>query len=93
MLTGVGAVRVPEHLRVVVGVLVDESGRDVLTRRVDDAIGVTIQLPDGGDDAVRHADIGDTGGRTGAIDHGAPADQQIKRRHCDLPNSWRPPAP
>jgi hypothetical protein len=69
---------VPEQLRVVVGVGVDEAGRDDLAGRVDDLGRVLGDVADGDDAAVTNADVGAPRGRAGAVDHRAAADHDVE---------------
>jgi len=74
---------VPQELGVVVGVEVHESRADDPALGVDRPGGGLVGAADGGDPSVAHADIGDGGRRTGAVDHGAAPEQQIE--HVSAP--------
>src|SRR5690606_19448797 len=75
-----GDLRIPGHLRVVVGVDVDEAGRDQLAARVDLlAAGREIGI-DGDDLAVTDPDVGATPGGAGSVDHRAAANHDIEAR-------------
>ena len=77
--------RIPEHLRVVMGVNVDEPRRHDLTRRVDHVAPIEID-PDLGDAAVGDRHLGSPSGLAGAIHERAAFDDQICA-HAALP--WR----
>ena len=85
------AVGVPEQLRVVVRVVVDEAGRDVQPGRVDHPVGLGFpQLADRGDDPVLDADVGAHPGAALSVEHRAVLDQDGELRHCrDLFLPWR----
>ncbi len=68
---------VPGRLTVIVGVDVDEAGRDEEAARVDLILAGRCDLADGGDDAVVDGDIALEGRRAGAIDNGAVADDEV----------------
>ncbi len=70
---------VPEHLRVEVGVDVDEAGRDDLAGGVDALrrLGVG-EVGDGGDAVADDADIGAPTRRVGAVDHVAAGDDDVE---------------
>ena len=75
--------RIPEHLRVVVGVDVEEPGRDVAAGRVDH--GVAGEVVAHRDDApVVHGHVGAAGGRAGAVDHGAPSHDDVSVHRSPL---------
>ena len=63
--------RIPEHLRVVVRVDVDEAGRDRAARRVELALAAEVRA-DLGDHAVGDRDVGDAPGRAAAVEDGSP---------------------
>ena len=68
--------RVPEHLRVVVRVDVDEPGSDDVPAGVEHALAVEVGA-DRGDLAVADGDVGTRAGRAGAVDDGAALDDEI----------------
>ena len=69
--------RVPEQLGVVVRVQVDEARRERLPLCVNGFRGLFVDVADGDDPPVTHADVAATGGRAGAVDDLSVADQQI----------------
>ena len=71
------AERVPEDLRVHVGVAVDEAGGDDQAVGVDDLARALADAPDGGDAAVAHGDVGAMARQAGAVDQHAVLDQQV----------------
>ena len=75
--------RIPEHLRVVVRVDVDEAGRDRAARRVELRLAAQVRA-DLADHAVRDRDVGDAAGRAGAVEDGSAADDEVSR-HRSLP--------
>ena len=81
--------RVPRDLAVVVGVHVDEAGRD------DEAGGVElfstrlVDGADGGDAAVVDGDVGEHGGSPATVDHRSVADHEIV--HVAFPPKGRHP--
>ena len=60
--------RVPGELGVVVGVAVDDAGRQREAVAGDGLAGSAEIVADGGDDAIAHGDIGADGRRPGAVD-------------------------
>ena len=73
---------VPNGLRIIVRVNVDETGRDKLASRVNFLGGGAFDLADGDDHAVLNGNVGGEWGSTGTIDNGAVAhDQIIMSRH------------
>ena len=72
-----GAVRVPADLRVEVGVDVDEPGRDRRALRVDLAVSPAVDLAQGGDDAVRNAQIAGAAFAAAAVYEGAAANHEV----------------
>ncbi len=70
--------RVPEQLRVVVGVQVDEARRQRLPLRVNGFRGWLIDVADRDDPSVADADVAVTGGCAGAVDDLGVADQQVE---------------
>jgi hypothetical protein len=69
--------RIPVELHVVVGVDVDEAGRDDEAVRVDDAACVVRDAADRGDSPVAHRDVGGVGGQAGSVDDAAAADHEV----------------
>ena len=65
--------RIPEHLRVHVGVAVDEAGRDDVPFGVDDLFRGLADFADRGDPAARDADVGAIARQPRAVDDGAVA--------------------
>ena len=72
---------VPGGLAVVVGVDVDEAGRDERAVGVDLLAAAAVDRPDLGDDAVGDGDVGGAGRRAGAVDDGAPSDDEVVCGH------------
>ena len=68
---------VPCRLAVVVGVDVDEAGRDEGAVGVELAAATLVDDADLGDDAAVDGDVGRAGGRTRAVDHSTGADDEI----------------
>src|SRR5205085_11306025 len=68
---------VPGRLAVVMGMDVDEAGRDEVPAGVDLLRAATLDLADSCDAAVPDGDVRLTGGRAGAIRQGAAADDEI----------------
>ena len=82
MPAGEGAVRVPEHLRVVVGVEVDEAGGDVEAVRVEDLARVARRdAANFGDDPVLDGDVRAIPRHAGSVEDGAAANEPIVDRH------------
>ena len=82
--------RVPEDRGVEVSMDVDEPGRDIGTRRIQHPLTLWTQArPDLGDPSAADPDVGRAGGRAGAVDQRAPADQEIG--HVSLPGSVTKP--
>ena len=79
--------RVPEQLRVVVGVRVDEPGRQDEVGAVDRARGGVVDVADRDDAPVGHRDVGHPARRTRAVDHRRPPNDQI--RHVPTPSHRR----
>jgi hypothetical protein len=75
---------VPYRLRIVVGVDVDEAGRDQLALGVDFLGAAFCDLADHSDAVAGDADIGFDGRTAGAIDDGAAADDQVEFGHWTL---------
>ena len=71
------AERVPEHLGVVVAVVVDEPGRDHPSVGLDDPPGGAVQPSQLHDLAVGDADVAVEGGPAGAVDDAAVLDEQV----------------
>ena len=69
--------RVPEELRVVVRVRVDEPGRDHLTVGVDRALGVAGDLADGDDAPVVDGDVAGERLAAGPVDDEAALDDDV----------------
>ena len=67
----------PDGLAVVVGVQVDEAGRDQQAGRVDLPCRVAVDGADRGDDAVGDRDVADERLAAEAVDDGAVADDQV----------------
>ena len=74
----VGAELVPEHLRVHVGVPVDEAGRDHVAVGVDVGGAALLDATDRGDAAVDDADVGAVRREAGAVDDGPVADDDVE---------------
>ena len=75
---GGAGVGVPEQLGVVVGVQVDEAGRDQQAAGVDDRVGLgrrAVVRRDGDHAVALDEDVGPDGRRTGAVDHRPAADR------------------
>jgi hypothetical protein len=69
---------VPEHLRVVVGVEVDDAGGNDETVGVERSGRRFVDLAHGDDAAVPHAQIAGAGPRPGPVDDGPTGDQEIQ---------------
>ena len=79
---GERAVRVPEHLGVVVGMEIDEAGGDVQALRVQDLARIVRRnASDRGDDPVLDSDVRAIPRHAGSIEDSAVADEPIKGRH------------
>ena len=77
-----GAVRIPEQLRVVMGMQIDEAGRDDQSRGVDRLRGVGgAQPPDFRDAAVLDADVAAKARHPRSVHHHSIANDQIELRH------------
>ena len=73
--------RVPEELRVVVRVRVDEAGRDdEAGRRRPSRSRCSSIVADLDDAAVADTDVGPAAGRAGAVDDGAAPDHEVEHR-------------
>ncbi len=70
---------VPEHLRVHVGVAVDEAGRDHETVGVDLGRTAVADAADEGDPVPDDADVGAVRAEAGTVDDGAVADHEVVR--------------
>ena len=81
--------RVPEQLRVVVGVQVDEAGCERLPFRINGFRGQVIHIADRDDQSVLHPDIAAPGGSAGAVDDLGIANQKIE--HGGLLHVRQPP--
>src|SRR5579885_1858114 len=80
------AVRIPEDLRVVVGVKIDEAGRDDLPRRIDHARGVArAQAAYLGDSPVLDSDITAKPRHPGPVDYHSVANDRVEFRHRPSP--------
>src|SRR6266852_5080223 len=76
------AVRVPEELGVIMGVQIDEAGRDVKSARVDHLFGLMrLKVAELGDLAVLDPDIGPVAWHPSAVDDRTASDDQIELRH------------
>ena len=75
VVAGERAKRVEGHLAVVVGVVVDESGSDNTTARVDLARCRAVQSPHGGDTSVHDTEVSDLRSITRTVDHEAALDE------------------
>ncbi len=72
-------VAAPEQVVVVVGVRVDEAGRDHQARHVDPGVrGGVRQIADGGDAVAAHAQVGAPSRGVAAVDEGAAHEQQVE---------------
>ncbi len=80
--------RVPEHLRVVVGMDVDEAGRDHLAVGFDRARRAIVDLADGRDASVLDCDVRAVPGTPGAVDHRSVADDQIEHDPTIVHRAW-----
>ena len=79
---GDGAIRIPEHLRVVVRVQVHEAGRNDQPARVEHFRGVRcVDGPDRGDAPVLDPDVGLVARGAQPVDDGAALDNSIEFRH------------
>ncbi|CAB4943813.1 unannotated protein [freshwater metagenome] len=73
---------VPPHVRIEVGVRVDEARRDEGTASVEDVVPVGLEVgPDLDDHPFAHPHIGSIGRGTRTVDDGAAGDQQLRRLH------------
>ena len=79
---------VPEHLRVVVRVDVDEARRDDLALGVDRARRLLVDVADRRDPAVADSDVGDPAGRTRAVDDRATADDHVEHDPTIVQPPW-----
>ena len=77
VVAGAGADRVPEHLGVHVRVPVDEAGCHDVPFGVDVVRAALPDAADGGDPAVRDAEVRAIGGRTGPIDDRTVPDDEV----------------
>ncbi len=83
----VGAERVPEHLGVVMGMAVDEAGRDHVPLGIEGLRGaLALEIADRGDQAVADAEVGAIPGQARAVHHRAAANDQVVR-HVVPPES------
>ena len=82
------AERIPRHLRVHVGVAVDEARGDDPMARVDLLASPRVDGADARDTIPTDADVGAVAREPGAIDHGAAANDKVVR-HVGLPASTR----
>ncbi len=85
------AAGIPEQLRVVVRVRIDETGRDDETVGVDRLRRFFADLADLDDLAVTNADVGLARGRTGSVDDSAPANDGVEHHRppqCALRLAW-----
>jgi len=82
-----GAERVPEDLRVHVGVAVDEAGGDDQAVGVHDLACALADPADGGDPPVPHGDVGVVARQAGAIDQHAVLDHEVVGHRPFLPDS------
>jgi hypothetical protein len=76
--------RVPEELGVVVGVRIDDPGRDHETVGVEFGTARLLDFPDGGDAPALNADIGLAGRAPGAIDDRAGPDHIVEHETSDV---------
>jgi hypothetical protein len=74
-----GPERVPEDLRVHVGVPVHEAGRDDLAVGVDLLAGALLDAADGHDAAVTDSHVGAVPGQAGPVDDGPVLDDEVVR--------------
>ena len=84
VIAGAAAHRVPEDLRVHVGVAVDEAGRHDMALGVYHLVRRLGDPADPRDAAVLDADVGPVAGQSGAVDHHAVLDHQIVS-HAEVP--------
>ncbi len=80
-----GAVGVPEHLGVQVGVVVDEAGGDYQPGRVDRPRRAAPQAADRGDLAVPHPHIGEIRRQPRPVYHTTAANEQVVFHSLALP--------
>ena len=80
-----GAQRVPRHLRVVVAVVVDETGRHRQAVGIDGACRRTGDLADFDDLAVLHGKVAAERRHPRTVDDAAITDQQVIRHSCRSP--------
>src|SRR5581483_8150333 len=74
--------RVPEELRVVVRVRIDEPGRDGQAVSVDHLVRRIVEVTEGDDASVAHPDVGPARRRAGAVDDVAAADDEVEHAHA-----------
>jgi hypothetical protein len=74
--------RIPEQLSVVVGVQVDEARCERLSGRINGFRGLLVDITDGNDPPVAHADVAMSGGCACAVDDLGISDEYIQ--HCSL---------
>ncbi len=92
MLRLAGAVGIPKHLRIQMGVMVDKTRRDGQARCVDGAGGAILQPTHFSNFAVFNADIGDKRRQTGTVDHAPAANNQIVSHNLGPPSKLLEPA-
>ena len=80
---------IPEHLRVVVGVDVDESRRDDVAAGVERALAVE-PVADRADVAVRDRDVRPDTGRAGPVDDRAAPDDEVRAHRLSIRSGARP---
>src|SRR5581483_8691200 len=80
---------VPEHLRVHVGVAVDEPGGHGVALGIDLLGAPLADAPDGGDPPVPDADVGPVAGQPRAVDDCAVADDDVIGHGASLPPGQR----
>jgi hypothetical protein len=77
VVTREGAERIPEDLRVVVTVVVDEPRRDDPSIGLDDTSRGSVEAPELHDLSLGHPDVTVKGGPARAVDDAAVLDQQV----------------
>ena len=77
MLRLAGAVGIPEHLGIEMGMMIDETGRHGQPAGVDGFRGAVFKLAHFDDFAVLDTDIGHVGRQAGTVDHPSTAYHEI----------------
>ena len=76
-MAGIGAERIPDDLRVIVAVVVDEARRDDPTIRLDDLARGAGEAPQLDDLSPGHGDVAVESGPTRAVDDASVLDEQV----------------